>query len=689
MSQTLPTPPIAKRVPFVREHLGHTIVDDYAWLQDPSDPEVIAYLEAENAYARSAMQHTLPLQQQLYDDMRARVAEVDASAPQQHGDYDYYVRYEAGKQYRLFCRKRRTPDAPEELLLDENVLAEGLAYCSVEFFEISPDQNLLAYGVDITGARVTELYVKDLRTGETLVGPIPNVDMEAAWANDNRSLFYATFDNTHRADKLWRLSLGGPPSSDTLVYHETDEAYEISVRRSCSGAYILLNIRSHIGFEVRFVSADTPQDEFRVVEPRTRWLEYDVEHHGDQFIIRTNADGAENFKLVTASPSQPGREHWRELLPHRPDTLIESHYLFKDYLVLFERSGGLQQIRISAPDAVSNAYHIAFPESVYGIEPDDGQPGAPFYSSVLRFRYSSLATPVTTVDYDMANRTWTVAKQQQIPCGHDPSRYILERLYATAPDGTRVPMSVIYRADLRNPNGNPTLLEAYGSYGASSDPVYYNEVYALLDRGFVYAIGHIRGGSELGRSWYEQGRLLNKKNTFTDFIACAELLVEQGYTTPKQLGIIGLSAGGLLMSAVANMRPDLFGAIVAKVPYTNVISAMLMPELPLTVIEYAQWGNPYDQTEFDYMCSYSPYDLIEAKEYPPILATGGLNDLQVPYWDPAKWVARLRATKTDQNPVYLLTNMEAGHSGYVGRFDHLREQAEIYAFLIDSLTKTA
>jgi oligopeptidase B len=687
MTKHTQSAPIAKVIRQTSVHHGRTLVDNYAWLQQKDDPDVLAYLEAENVYARNALRHTEVLQEQLFNEMRGRMPEDDSSAPQRRGDYYYYSRVEAGRQYRIFCRKHGSLDAPEQVLLDENALAEGHAYCRVFLCEPSPDQNLLLYSVDTTGAWVFDLYIKDLRSGTLLAGPIANTAWSAVWASDNRTLFYTTFDEIHRPDRLLRHTLGGAPSADTLVYYEPDEMFSLEVGRSNSGAYVLLTIHSHTSSEVRYLPTDQPDGALEVLHPREDWLEYYAEHHGDRFLIRTNDGGAENFKLMEAPVADPSKSRWREVIAHRADTLLEDIVPFRNHLVAYERQGGLKRIRISAPDGVSNLRYVAFPEPVYTFEANGYQErrNHEFDTTLLRFEYSSLVTPDSTVDYDMNSGAWEVKKQQDIPSGYDSSRYESLRLTATAPDGAQVPISLVYRKDLRRAGGNPALLEGYGSYGYSSEPEFDARRLSLLDRGFVYAVAHIRGGSELGRAWYEQGRLMHKKNSFTDFIACAEHLVSQGYTTPQRLAIIGGSAGGLLMSAVTNMRHDLFKSVVALVPFTNVMAAMLMPELPLTVTEYEQWGNPNDREAFDYMLSYSPYDQIEAKHYPHILAKAGLNDLQVPYWDPAKWVAKLRAHKTDANQLLLITNMEAGHSGVSGRYDHLREEAEIYAFLIDTL----
>ncbi len=679
-------PPIARIEPQATVQHGRTLVDNYAWLQNKDDPQVIAYLEAENAYAHALLQHTEPLQEQLFAEMRGRIPEDDQSAPVRRGDFLYYSRMEAGKQYRVFCRRSIIGDAGEQILLDENALAEGQAYCRVALYLPSPDHTLLAYGLDTTGALVYDLYVKDLQTGRIVTGPIPNVGYTAAWAEDGRTLFYTVFDDAHRPYKLYRHLLGADPAADALVYHEPDAAFNLWIRKTRSRAFLLLTSASQTTSEVRYLEAGRPGGEFRVMRSREPWIEYYAEHHGDRFFISTN-EGAENFKLIIAPTDLPGKEYWREIIPHRSDTLIEDVLAFRDHLAVIERRGGLQCIRLSDPDGVMNVRYVPFPEPVYTFQIEGReQPLNPeFDTDLLRFEYSSLVTPNSTVDYGMLAKTWTVVKRQEIPSGYDPSRYASERLTATAPDGAQVPISLVYRKGFPIDGSHPLLLYGYGSYGYSTDPAFDTKRLSLLDRGFAYAIAHVRGGSELGRSWYEQGRLRHKRNTFTDFIACAEHLVAHGYTAPGQLAMMGGSAGGLLVSAVANMRPDLFKAVVAMVPFTNVITAMLMPELPLTVIEWEQWGNPADPDAFAAMLSYSPYDNVTGQAYPHIYVKAGLNDLQVPYWDPAKWVAKLRALKTDANRLVLVTVMTAGHGGASGRYSSLREIAQAYAFLIDTL----
>lgn len=676
--------PIARTTPYTFSHLGRTFSDPYHWLEDKTNPDVIAYLEAENAYASAALAHTAALQETLYQEMYGRIPQDDRSAPERRGENFYYWRLETGKQYRIFCRKQGSLDAPEEILLDENALAEGHEYCRVSGFEPSPDQSLLAYSVDFTGSWVFDLYVLDLSTGQIVAGPIPNTAWTLAWASDNRTLFYTVFDKAHRSYQALRHVVGAgmaATAADEVIFHEPDDAFTVVVEHSRSGSYLFTTAYSQVSSEVWFLPADQPTAPLSCIEPRRSKVEYYAEHHGDRFLIRTNED-AVNFKLMTAPVDQPARANWREVIAHRADVLLEGVDPFQDDLVVYERQNGLHRLRLSAVDGISDVRYIPFPEPVYAIRRTENPE---FATSVLRFTYASLVTPESVIDYDMRGAVWQVVKQQQVPSGYDASQYESERLYATAPDGAQVPISLVYRKGRPRDGSQPLLLYAYGSYGYSIEVDFSPLRLSLLDRGFAFAIAHVRGGSELGREWYENGRMMHKKNTFTDFIACAEHLIADGCAHPRKLTIMGGSVGGLLVAAVANLRPDLFGAVLALVPFTNVITAMLDPNLPLTVTEYDQWGNPNDPQTFDYMLSYSPYENIEAKDYPPIFVQAGLNDLQVPYWDPAKWVAKLRASKTDSSRLVLVTKMGAGHGGSSGRYDKLREYAQYYAFLIDTV----
>jgi oligopeptidase B len=684
----MPSPfPIAPKRPHPITQHGQTRVDDYFWLRYRDDPETLAYLKAENDYLDEMMQHTKPLQEQLYAEMRARLKETDASAPEKHGPYYYYSRTEAGKQYPIYCRKHGALDAPEEILLDQNALAAGKSFCRLGAFVVSPDHRWLAYSIDGDGAEVCTLYVKDLQTGALLPEQIPNTAGDVyehggvAWANDSRTFFYVTLDHAHRPYRLHRHTLGADPAQDALVYHEADESYFLFTYKTKSERYILIHLYATSTTEIRFAPADQPEAGFRVIHPRQHGLEYRVAHHGERFLIVTN-ENAQNFKLMEAPVATPSKEHWREIIPHRADVLIDGVEAFRDHLALYERQGGLRQIRLSAPDGVSNVRYVAFPEPVYTFTTGENPE---FDSPTLRFTYTSLVTPNSVIDYNMADGQWEVKKVDEIPSGYEAGRFVTERLHATAPDGARVPMSIVYKKGLPRDGRNPALLYGYGSYGANVEPSFNANRLSLLERGFVFAMAHIRGGSEMGRAWYENGKLLHKRNTFSDFIAGAEHLIAQGYTSREKLSIMGVSAGGLLVGAATTMRPDLFKAVVAKVPFVDVVNSMNDPSIPLTVIEWEQWGNPEKREYFDYMLSYSPYDNVRAAAYPHLLLTAGLNDPRVAYWEPAKFAARLRALKTDDHLLLLKTNLDAGHAGASGRYDNLKEIAFEFAFLIDRL----
>jgi oligopeptidase B len=677
MSTSIPQPPVAEARPYHRSAHGELIADEYAWLECRDDPAVHAYLEAENAYAETVLAGTARLRERLYAELRGRIKEQDLSVPVRDGPYLYYQRTEAGQEHPLICR-RMAPDGPEELLLDVNALAVDQSYCKLGPLALSPDHTLLAYGLDTTGAIVFTLRVKDLRSGALLDEPIANAAWSLAWGEDGRSLYYTVFDHAHRPYRLYRHTLGEDPARDELLYEEPDERFLLQLDKTRSRALLRLHIASYDCTEVRLKPAAEPAAPFVTVDPRRPKIEYQVEHQGDQLLIVTN-EGAENFRLLAAPVADPGRR--RELLPHRPDVLIDGVDAFANHLVVYERRAGLRQLRLSAPDG-SNARYVRFPEPAYSVAPEGN---CEYVGDTLRFVYSSLVTPRSVIDYDMRAGRWELRKRDEIPSGYDPTRYVAERLEAVAPDGALVPIALVRRRDTPVDGSAPALLVGYGAYGYSYDPAFNKNWLSLLDRGFVCAIAHVRGGQELGRAWYEQGRLRHKQNSFSDFIACAEELIERRYTSPRRLAISGTSAGGLLMGAVTNMRPELFRAVLARVPFTNVIAAMLNPALPLTVGEYDQWGDPADPAQFRAMLAYSPYEQITAQKYPHILATGGLNDLQVPYWDPAKWVARLRARKTDTNMLLLRTNLSAGHGGAAGRFAPLEETAFEYAFLLKAL----
>jgi oligopeptidase B len=672
-------PPVARVDPRVEVVHGETRVDHYYWLRDRRNPEVIAYLEAENRHAEEVMRHTEGLQERLYQEMRTRIKETDLSVPERLDGYLYYTRTEAGGQYPIFCRRRDLPGAAEEILLDQNPLAAGHAYFRVGSLEVSPDHRLLAYSVDTSGAEEFTLFIKDLVSGELLPERLARTSHRVAWANDSRTVFYTVLDESRRPCRLYRHEVGTNSSEDVLVYFEPDAAFYLDVSRTRSRRYLLLDLSSHSTTEVRYVSADRPKEPFCVVQPRRAGIEYTVTHHDDRFFITTN-DGAPNFRLVQAPVDRPSREHWSPVLPYRPDVKLDTTDAFRRHLVVYEREAGLTRIRVI--DLLTGAEHLVpFPEPVYTLR---AHANPEFDTTTLRFTYTSLITPSSVIDYDLAEHTWTIRKQTEVRA-YNASRYRSERLLASAPDGVQVPISVVYRVPLDTDGTRPLLLSGYGAYGLSYDPVFSSNTLSLLDRGFVVAIAHVRGGEEMGRAWYEAGRLLKKRSSFTDFIAAAEHLVSLGYTTPDRLVINGGSAGGLLIGAVTNLRPELFRAVLAEVPFVDVVNTMLDASLPLTVIEYDEWGNPHDPTAYSYIRSYSPYDNVDAKDYPHMLVTAGLNDPRVAYWEPAKWTAKLRATKTDKNRLLLRTNMGAGHGGASGRYDFLREIAFKYAFILDVL----
>jgi len=677
-----PKPPVAKKVPKTISTHGDSRVDDYFWLREKSNAEVISYLEAENAYTDALTKPTEALQANLYKEMVARIKETDQTVPYHLGDYFYYSRTERGKQYPIYCRKHAaaSPDAKEsnakeEVTLDLNELAKGHKFLGLGAYAVSDDGNLLAYTTDTTGYRQYTLQVKDLRTGKLLSEKVERVDA-VMWAQNNRTVFYVTEDPvTKRSDKFFRHILGA--DKHDLVYEEKDELYDLSAERSRDKQFIFVTSASKTTSEVRYLPTSDPTTAPRLIHPRQTDLEYYVDHRGDSFYIRTN-DHAKNFRVMTAPVSDPRKDNWKELVAHNLKVKIDDIDLFRNYCVLSERENGLQYARIV--DLQNNRMHrVEFPEPVYALA---GESNPEFDSNKFRFRYQSLVTPPSVYDYDMAARKRELLKQTEVP-GYDPAKYTSERLFATASDGTRVPISVVYKKGLKRDGHNPTLLYGYGSYGISIPDAFNNSRLSLLDRGFVYAIAHIRGGGEMGEEWRDAGKMNHKRNTFTDFIASAEHLIKEKYTGKDRLVIQGGSAGGLLMGAVTNMRPDLFKLVISQVPFVDVLNTMLDASLPLTVGEYLEWGNPNEKADYDYMKTYSPYDNIERKQYPTILVKTSLNDSQVMYWEPAKYVARLRATKTDTNPLLFKINMGAGHGGASGRYDALKETAFDYAFILN------
>lgn len=672
------TPPVAKIIPTPSTTLGETRTDNYFWLRDRNNPETIKYLEAENDYTKAKMKHTDALQSKLYSEILGRIQQTDLSLPTKRDDYFYYTRTEEGKQYAIYCRKHLSLDAKEEVLLDGNKMAEGKKYFRVGNFAPSPDHKLLAYSIDYEGDEAYTIFVKDLKTGKLLADEIPNTYYSLEWANDNATFFYTVLDAAKRPFKVYRHTLG--VKKNTLVCHETDERFTVELEKTRSRAYILINIGSSLTSEVRYIKADRPKGKFAIVLPRVQETEYDVTHHGDSWFIRTN-DGAKTFRLIEAPVKDPSRANWKEVMPARPEATIESVTAFQDDLVTEERDRGLSKIRIQK-FSTGETHYIEFTEPVYTANLGAN---AEYDTKLLRFNYTSLVTPNSAFDYNMETRARELKKQQPVLGGYDSAKYQSERIYATAADGVKVPISLVYKKGLVQNGKAPMLLYGYGAYGISMDPAFSSDRLSLLDRGFVYAIAHIRGGADLGKPWHEDGRILKKKNTFTDFIACAEHLVAEKYTSSDRLAIMGGSAGGLLMGAVTNMRPDLFAVVVAKVPFVDALNTMLDASLPLTVGEYEEWGNPNEQQYYDYIKSYAPYENVGAKEYPTMLITAGLNDPRVSYWEPAKWTAKLRAMKKDNHMLLLKTNMGSGHFGSSGRYEYIKETAFDYAFILNAL----
>ena len=674
-------PPVAEIRPKELTIHGDTRVDNYFWLREREDPEVLQYLEDENAHLKSVMAHTEALQEKLFKEITGRIKQDDNSVPYRLDDYFYYVRFEEGKEYPLHCRKFGSLDAAEAVMLDGPALAEGYEFFNLGGRAVSSGQNTLAYAVDTVGRRKYTIRFKNLETGETLPDMIPEVTGNMTWALDNKTLFYSKqHPESLRSYRIYRHEIGRPVSEDVLVYEEPDETFSCYVSKTKSKKYLVITSAQTLATEQRILEADDPTGAFRMFQPREHDHEYGVDHLGETFYVRTN-DGATNFKLMKTPENGTFKDQWAEVIPHREDVLLESFELFNDFLVLEERKDGLIQIRIIPSDG-SDEHYLDFGEPAYlsyigmNMEPD---------TQVLRYIYTSMTTPNSTFDYDMVTREKTLLKQEEVVGDFDSANYVTERHHAAARDGAKVPISLVYRRDDGFPRDGtaPLLLHGYGSYGYSMDARFSSARLSLLDRGFVYAIAHIRGGQELGRQWYEDGKLLNKKNTFTDFIDCAEYLQRERYSSRDGMFAMGGSAGGLLMGAVMNMRPDLFHGIVAAVPWVDVITTMLDDTIPLTTSEYDEWGNPNDQEYYHYMLSYSPYDQVTAAAYPHVLVTTGLHDSQVQYWEPAKWVAKLRVLKTDNNRLLLRTNMGAGHGGATGRFKQFRETALEYAFVLD------
>mgnify|MGYP001949197701 CR=1 FL=1 len=673
--------PIAVKKPHRLEKHGDTRIDNYYWMRERESPEVIDYLNAENAYREEIMAGTEGLQKSLFDEMVGRIKKDDSSVPYKLEGYFYYTRFSGESEYPIFCRKKGTLEADEEIMLDVNELAKDHAYYQVGGLSISPDNNTIAFGVDTKSRRIYTIYFKDLTTGEIFEETIPGTTGGGTWAADNKTLFY-TLQNekTLRSERIMKHKFGTSSAEDVEVFFESDETFNTYVYKTKSKKFIVIGSSATLSDEYRTLPADAPDGEFTVFQPRERNLEYGISHYDGNWYVRTNKDSSANFKLMKCAETATEKENWTDLIPHRKEVFLEGTEIFKNFLVVEERTNGLTQIRVMPWDG-SAEHYLDFGEETYtsyiGSNPD-------FDSQTLRYGYSSLTTPNSVIDYDLVEKTKEIKKEQEVVGGYDKTQYESKRVWATADDGTKVAISLVYKKGIELNGKNPTLLYAYGSYGHTIDPYFSSARLSLLDRGFVYAIAHIRGGQYLGRQWYEDGKFLKKINTFSDYIACSDFLIEQKYTSSQKLFAMGGSAGGLLMGAVINMKPQNFRGVVAAVPFVDVVTTMLDEDIPLTTGEYDEWGNPNDKVYYDYMKSYSPYDNVKARSYPAMLITTGLHDSQVQYWEPAKWIAKIRDMRTNKNePLLMYCNMDTGHGGASGRFESYKETAMEYAFLLD------
>ena len=676
----IPSPRAARVETAVSIH-GEQLSDPYAWLRQRDNPKVMEYLKAENAYTEAMMKPTSGLQEKLFSEFKSRLKEDDLSVPTQVDDYYYYTRTLPEKQYPLYYRKKGSLDAPEELLLDGNQLAQGKPFFQIGTFAVSPNHQLLAYAIDVSGNELYTIYIKNLANGQLLRDQMVNTAGDVEWANDSKTLFYTTLDDAHRAHKLFRHVLGQPAMMDAQIYHEPDEMFSVTISRSKDRRYLFLHVGSMTSSEVHYLLAEQPTQPFQLLFPRTKDVEYTLEHAHNQFYILTNEGNAKNVKLLAVDDQKPSRQACRELIPHRKQVHLESIDLFDHHLVVLERTEGTRGIRVIDPKTMQDKT-ITFQEQVHTISLGS-MPN--LNSPALRLVYTSPTTPYKVIDVNLNTLEQTVRKQREVLGGYNPKRYQTERIWATATDGVKIPISLVYRTDVKKDGSNPTLLLGYGAYGISSDPGFDSEAVSLLDRGFIVATAHIRGGGDMGRYWHEDGKLQKKMNTFTDFIACAKHLIQEKYTCSEKLACMGGSAGGLLIGAVINMEPKLFHIAVAEVPFVDVINTMLDASLPLTAGEWDEWGDPRKKADFDYIRTYSPYDNVKKQPYPNLLVTAGLNDPRVSYWEPAKWTARLREMKTNANWLLLKTNLSAGHGGASGRYEAMHEQAFIYAFLLHRL----
>jgi oligopeptidase B len=675
------TAPVAKVIPKKLKKFNEIRIDNYFWLNDRDNPEVIDYLNQENNYYQEKTAHTKDFQIALFEEMKSRIKEDDESVPYFYRGYFYITRFEKGQDYPIYSRKKGSLSAKEEILFDCNRMALDTPYFQLGALSISPDNKMALFSYDIVGRRIYTIQIKNLETNEILEDKIENVTGSAVWANDNKTIFYSDQDDvTLRSDKIFKHKLGSKQTEDVLVYFEKDETFNVEIAKSKSQKYLAIESESTLTTEYQILDADTPDGEFKVFQKRVRGLEYSISHYEDSFFILTNKDKAENFKLMKTSVNKTSKTNWVEVIAHRKDVLLEDIEIFKDFLVLEERENGLNKIRI-IPSNGDSEYYLPFESETYTAYTSSN---VDFDTEILRYGYQSMTTPKSVIDFNMKTKTKEILKQQEVLGGKfNKDNYTEERVWATATDGVKVPISMVYKRGLKKDGSNPLLQYAYGSYGHSMDASFSSTVLTLLDRGFIFAIAHIRGGEDLGRQWYENGKLLEKKNTFTDFVDCSKFLIAEKYTSSKHLYAEGGSAGGLLMGVVVNSAPELYNGVIAQVPFVDVITTMLDDSIPLTTGEYDEWGNPNNRKYYDYMLSYSPYDNVKSQKYPNMYVSTGLHDSQVQYWEPAKWVAKLRTLKTDDNLLFLDTNMDAGHGGASGRFEALKELAKEYSFLLD------
>ncbi|WP_445452141.1 S9 family peptidase [Flavobacterium sp. 25HG05S-40] len=680
MSKAIP-PPKAKILPKQLEKHGHIRTDNYYWLNERENPEVIAYLNQENDYYQQATADSKEFQKELFEEMKARIKEDDESVPYFYNGYYYITRFEKGKDYPIHSRKKGSLEAKEEIMFDCNKMAQGFTYFNLTGLSISEDNTMAAFAVDTVSRRQYTIQVKNLISGELLPVKLENTTGGSTWASDNKTLFYSRKDEvTLRSDTIYKHKIGTTADQDSLVYFEKDETFDVSVYKSKSNKYLIINSSSTMTTEYQTVLSATPDAKFKVFQKRTRGLEYMISHYGDHFYMVTNKDKATNFKLMKTQEAFTSKEHWVDVIAHRDDVLLEDIDIFKEYLVVSERCNGLNTIRIM-PWSGKGEYYLPFGSETYMAYTTTN---IDFNTEILRYSYQSLATPASVIDFNMKSKEKTILKEQEVLGGKfDKNNYAEERIWATAKDGTQLPVSMVYKKGIQKNGKNPLLLYAYGSYGVTMDCHFSSVRLSLLDRGFIFAIAHIRGGEDLGRAWYDNGKLLKKKNTFTDFIDCSQFLVSQEYTSTEHLYAEGGSAGGLLMGAIINMAPNLYNGVIAQVPFVDVVTTMLDDTIPLTTGEYDEWGNPNVKKYYNYMLSYSPYDNVVAQDYPNLYISTGLHDSQVQYWEPAKWVAKLRVLKTNNNKLYLDTNMDAGHGGASGRFEALKEIAKEFSFLLD------